>query len=189
MLIENGISWSTRFTNSILINNKLWPNDYDIRITFTPETNDMQMQNFVYDKYKCIFNKFLQNSIFIENNQEVFDKMDVFKNDVVDFVSAPYDQMAGVNIMRKLNSVGGDNLRVISCEIESWQGENLRYTITEDSPEWEILDDLQKEIKNPWWLSDQPVMSSFLEKQLTWEEIGFTIKDESRLKVIQGGSK
>jgi len=32
-------------------------------------------------------------------------------------------------------------------------------------------------------------MSSFLEKQLTWEEIGFTIKDESRLKVIQGGIK
>jgi len=189
MLIENGISWSTRFTNTILINNKLWPNDYDVKITFTPQTNDMQMQNFVYDKYKCIFNKFLQNSIFIENNQELFDRMDVFKNDVVDFVSAPYDQMSGVTIMRKLNAVGGNFLRVISCEIESWQGENLRYTITEDSPEWEILDDLQKEIENPWWLSDQPVMSSFLEKQLTWEEIGFTIKDDSRLKVIQGGSK
>ena len=189
MLIENGISWSTRFTNSILINNKLWPNDYDIKVTFTPETDDMQIQNFVYDKYKWIFAKVLQNSIFIVHEQEIYNKINVFKNDIIDFVSAPYDQMAGITILRKLNSIGGEYLKVFSFEIESWQGENLRYTITEDSPECEVLNDLQKTIDNPWWLHDRPILSSFIKEKLTWEEIGFKIKNESRLKVIKGGSK
>jgi hypothetical protein len=33
------------------------------------------------------------------------------------------------------------------------------------------------------------MFSSFEKQQLTWEEIGFKIKEDSRLKVIKGGIK
>jgi hypothetical protein len=115
--------------------------------------------------------------------------MSNFKNDIIDFVSQPYDQMSGVTMFKKLNMVGGEHLKVVCIEIESWQGENLRYTITEDSPENQILDDLEKQIENPWWCNDRPVFSSFEKQLLTWEEIGFKIKQDSRLKVIKGGIK
>ena len=189
MLIEDGISWSTRFTNSLLINNKLWPNDYDVKVTFVPQTNDMAIQNLAYDKYKWIYAKAFQNSIFISHDKKIYDKLSSFKNDIVDFVSQPYDQMSGVTMFKKLNIVGGDHLKVVCIEIESWQGENLRYTITEDSPETQLLEELEKEIDNPWWCNELPVFSSFEENQLTWEQIGFKIKEDSRLKVIKGGIK
>ena len=189
MLIEDGISWSTRFTNSLLINDKLWPNDYDVKVTFVPQTNDMTVQNLAYDKYKWIYAKAFQNSIFVLNSKKIYDNLSNFKNDIIDFVSQPYDQMSGVTMFKKLNMVGGDHLKVVCIEIESWQGENLRYTITEDSPENQILDDLEKEIEDQWWSNDLPVFSSFEKQQLTWEEIGFKIKEDSRLKVIKGGIK
>ena len=46
MLIEDGMSWKTRFTNTILLNNKLWPNDYEVNIVFVPQTDNPAVQNF-----------------------------------------------------------------------------------------------------------------------------------------------
>ena len=104
-------------------------------------------------------------------------------------MSDPVDQIIGVTIMSKLNSIGGEYLKVQCLEIESWQGENLRYTINADSPEWDVIHDLEKEIEKPWWLSGQPNFSNFEKTHLTWEEIGFTINAESKLKLVKGGAK
>jgi len=189
MLTEDSICFKTRFTNSLLLNNKIWPNDYDCAVHFVPQTDDQQLQNITYEKYKWVFGRALQNSVFIQHDEKIQKTVASFKNDVVDFVSDPVDQIIGVTIMSKLNSIGGEYLKVQNFEIESWQGENLRYNINADSPEWDIIHDLEKDIENPWWLSPQPTFSNFQKDVLTWQEIGFTIDTQSKLKLVKGGAK
>lgn len=189
MLGEDTICFKTRFTNSLLLSNKIWPNDYDCAIHFVPQTDDQQLQNITYEKYKWIFGRAFQNSIFIRNDEKTFNSLSSYKNDIIDFVSDPVDQIIGVTMMSKLNSVGGEYLKVQNIEIESWQGENLRYNINADSPEWDILHDLEKEIKNPWWLSAEPIFTNFEKEILTWQEIGFTLNDKANLKLVKGGVK
>lgn len=189
MLSEDTICFKTRFTNSLLLNNKLWPNDYEIAVYFVPQTNDQKLQNITYEKYKWVFGRAFQNSIFIPSDEKIYASVKTFKNDIIDFVSDPVDQIIGVTIMSKLNSIGGEFLKVQNIEIDSWQGENLRYNITADSPEWDVVQDLEKEIKNPWWLSDKPIFTNYEKNMLTWEEIGFTINTESKLRLVKGGGK
>ncbi len=112
MLIEDGMSWKTRFTNTILLNNKLWPNDYEVNIVFVPQTDNPAVQNLTYDKYKYLFNKVFQNAIFIKHDKKTYQQLNHYRNDVIDFVSDPYDQLVGVQIFSKLNSIGGEFLKV-----------------------------------------------------------------------------
>lgn len=189
MLTEDSICFRTRFTNSILLNNKIWPNDYDCAVHFVPQTDDQKLQNITYEKYKWMFGRAFQNSIFISHDEKIYHAVKDFKNDVIDFVSEPVDQIIGVTIMSKLNSIGGEYLKVTNLEIESWQGENLRYNISTESPEWDVIHDLEKDIDKPWWLSAQPTFSNYQKDQLTWEEIGFTISDTNKFKLVKGGAQ
>jgi len=187
MLVEDGMSWRTRYTNSVLIGNKIWPNDTEVTIHFSPCTDDPKQQHITFEKYKYVFNKILQNSVFVENQKQY----EVFKNYneyVIDFCQRPVDQIVGVSLFAKLNSIGGDFLKINLLQIESWQGENIKFVINEESPEWDIIKTPDKEYN---WLWDKnPHWSNFKKTKLTWEEIGFIINDyENSFTVIKGGRK
>jgi hypothetical protein len=109
----------------------------------------------------------------------------MFDNEVLDFFEAPVDQIVGVTLLAKLDAIGGENMKVDALEIESWQGENLSFMITDESPEWTILQN--NKTKNPWWHDPSPRISNFTKDKLTWEEIGFTIDNNEGFRVIQGG--
>ena len=143
MLNEDGISWQTRFTNVLCLRDKLWPNDYTVTINFVPLTNDAGQQNNIYEKFKFCFARVFQNSIFIKHDSKLYDKLKSFNNDIIDYVEA-YDQLVGVQIYSKLNAIANNLIRVEALQIESWQGENLKYVITDESPEWTILEDFEK---------------------------------------------
>ena len=68
MLNEDGIIWKTRFTNTLFLKDKCWPNDTELSIHMTPKTNEIKIQHMSFEKYKYVFAKVLQNSIFVQNN-------------------------------------------------------------------------------------------------------------------------
>lgn len=184
MLNEDGIIWKTRFSNTLFLKDKCWPNDTEVSIHMTPETDDVKNQHMSFEKYKYIFSKILQNSIFVENrNTKPIQK---FNNNIIDFFNDPVDQIVGVCLLSKLNAVAGDHLHVDTLEIESWQGENLRFVISENSPEYDLL--VNQNIKNPWWNDPSPRFGNIVYDSLTWNELGFKISDsEKSFRIIKGG--
>jgi len=185
MLNDDGISWKTNFTNTMYLQNKLWPNDVAINIHMLPITNGPTSQHVTFQKIKYVFGKSLQNSIFIESDDNLYQSFSVFENEVIDFFDTPVDQIVGVTLLAKLDAIGGESMKVDAIEIESWQGENLRFVITTDSPEWKLLQNCK--IKDPWWHDPAPRFSNFDTEPLTWDDIGFKIKEHEGFKVIQGG--
>lgn len=185
MSVEEGMQWKTRFTNVVYIGNKLWPNDVDVNLHFIPLTNDAHQQNIAFDKIKYCFIKVFQNSVFIQSDEKLFNQLSKFSDQVVDFCDRPVDQITGVTILAKLNQMVGDHLKVNLLEIESWQGENLRFLINEDSPEWDILEGTDQD---SWWFNDKPIFNNFDKNQLTWADVGITIKDNDRFRIIKGGT-
>lgn len=185
MFAEDGIVWKTRFTNMFVLANKIWPNDVEVVLHFQPKTDDPDLQNLVFEKYKYCFAKVFQNAMFIANSEQDYKKLGPYSHHIIDFPIRPIDQMVGTAIFAKLNSIGGDSLKVSSLSIESWQGENLQFVINDDSPEWDFMPNEAK--KYYWWMDNQPNFSNFSEKRLTWEEIGFTISaTKSQFTVIKG---
>lgn len=187
MLNDDGLIWRTRFTNALFLQNKLWPNDTDISLHMTPVSDDSKSQHLTFEKIKYIFNKIMQNSLFIENDNEDISTFKKFDNDIVDFFDRPIDQIVGVCLFAKLNAIAGEYLAINAIEIESWQGENLRFIISESSPEYDLLKNNQ--ITNPWWYDASPRFSNFTTNTLTWQELGFNINDSNdRFKIIKGGT-
>lgn len=188
MLVEDGMMWRTRYTNTVVIGNKIWPNDTEINLHFSPCTDDPQQQNITFEKYKYVFNKVLQNSVFIENEKQ-YNTFKTYNDYVIDFSHRPVDQIVGVTLFAKLNSIGGDCLKITGLEIESWQGENIRFVINENSPEWDIIESSEKN-KYQWWMDENPNWSTHDKNRLTWEQIGFKIQSEENIfTVIKGGTK
>ena len=100
--------------------------------------------------------------------------------------AAEVDQVVGVCLLAKMNSIAGEHLQVNALEIESWQGENLRFVITPDSPEYGLMNECG--IKNAWWFEKSPRFSNFTKQTLTWDDLGFKIDDNNdRFKIIKGG--
>jgi hypothetical protein len=150
----------------------------------TPIAEDSKQQHVAFEKIKYVFNKILQNSLFIDNHQYQLFKM--FDTLAIDFFEKPVDQVVGICLFTKLNTMIGNCLRVDVLEIESWQGENLRFVISESSPENELLQSAT--VKDPWWRDKSPRFSNFTKEALTWERLGFTIdKNNDKFKIIQGG--
>lgn len=188
MFIEDGMSWKTRFTNTLLISDKIWPNETDITLHLEPQLNNPDIQNITFEKYKYCFVKICQNSIFIDDKLENYQTFETYSDYVIDFPQRPVDQMVGVVFFSKLNAIGGDALKLSALTIESWQGENLSFTITQDSPEWDFVPNTAKQYY--WWNDPEPNFSNFSKDRLTWEQIGFNIKNmKSHLTVIQGHKK
>lgn len=185
MLNDDGLIWRSRFTNTLFLQNKLWPNDTEISLHMTPVTDDSKHQHLSFEKIKFVFSKILQNSLFIENKSitEPFIKLD---NDLIDFFDKPIDQIVGVCLLSKLNAITGKFLKVNVIEIESWQGENLRFIISENSPEYDLLQECN--IENPWWHDSLPRFSNIKKNKLTWSDIGFKINEtDDQFKIIKGG--
>ena len=185
MSIDDGMQWRTRFTNIVLVNNKMYPNDTEIKVTFQPKTNDAQTQNLTFEKYKYFLVKVLQNSMFIQKNEKHYNFFKQFNDKVIDFANRPIDQIVGVTVFSKLDAIGSDYFKIEQVEIESWQGENLRFIINSNAPEWELIQKQKGE--RCWWTDPGPIFSSFDKNQLTWDEIGFKIKEEKQFTVIKGG--
>tara|TARA_R110000772_G_scaffold81471_6_gene173329 strand:- start:713 stop:1276 length:564 start_codon:yes stop_codon:yes gene_type:complete len=186
MLNDDGLIWKTKFTNLLYLNNKLWPNDTEISLHMTPMTDDSKHQHIAFEKYKYIFARVLQNSLFIENDVKTHENFVPLDNDLIDFFARPVDQVVGVCLLAKLNSIAGEYLKIDAVQIESWQGENLKFIISQTSPETDMMENCG--IKNPWWYDDSPNFSNFTTKKLTWDELGFKIQDsDDRFKIIQGG--
>ena len=184
-MLDDGLIWRTRFTNTLYVQNKLWPNDTDVSIHMTPIAEDSKQQHIAFEKIKYVFNKILQNSLFIDNNNQypLFEKFDTL---AIDFFEKPVDQVVGICLYTKLNAIIGNCLRVDTLEIESWQGENLRFIISESSPENDLLQ--SSTVNEPWWKDKSPRFSNFTKEALTWERLGFTIDESSdKFKIIQGG--
>ena len=186
MLNDDGLIWRSRYTNTVFLNVKLWPNDTEVRLHMTPLTDEPNQQHIAFEKYKYVLAKILQDSIFIEHSKEEFKAFDSLDNEVIDFFSRPVDQVVGVCLLAKLNAIAGEYLQVSAIEIESWQGENLRFIITQDSPEYSLLTD--SVITNAWWFEKSPRFSNFTKQTLTWDALGFKIDtNNDRFKIIKGG--
>ena len=103
MIYEDGIVWKTNYTNTVLIADRLWPNDTEVTLHLTPYSNDADSQHVTFEKYKYCFSKILQNSLFIENAKTNYKHFEKYCPNIIDFAHRPVDQIVGVTMFCKLS--------------------------------------------------------------------------------------
>ena len=78
----NFFSWSTSFDSTVLIDDVVYPNNYNATINFIPKTDNIQKQNIGFEKIKYLLEKLCENAIIFnpkDKTQDFWFKMPVNK--------------------------------------------------------------------------------------------------------------
>lgn len=198
----NYFHWETTFDATVLIDDIVYPNNYNVKVSFIPKTSDIKLQNNSFDRLKYLLNKLCENSVIISPKsslQSVFFKMPVNK---ILLPGNPYDQLLGICLFHKICSISGKYIHFDNLIIDSKLGDSVQYTVDENSYENYNLPKTDTWISNvisePWWFRndtatfDQVISDSeYWTGAHTWRELGYGSNAEQKSTfnptIIDGG--
>ena len=111
---------SFEFLSALHFNHKYHLNQYILDANFIVETSSIEDQNIAMDRIKFFLHECLQNSIFINQIDTV--AMDKYVNAGINICTLPedpYDQIVGIMLLSKLNSITEGRLTLTDLSIES----------------------------------------------------------------------
>ena len=196
----NFFTWDTSFSTTVVVDDCVYPNTYNVTIGFVPKSDSIELQNIGFEKVKYLFNRLCENSIiFSPNNktQSTWFKMPVNK---ILLPGSPYDQLLAVCLFRKIYSISGKYFLFNHLSVDSRLGDHVKYTVDDESLENKHLD-----VKNwigtdinPWWNRDdtatfdqQISANAHWQGAVTWKDLGYNDTDTKTKPfnptVIDGG--
>ena len=131
--VVNFYSWETDFDAIVVIDGVAYPNLYNVQLSFLPHTTEIKLQNNSFERVKYLFSHLAQNSIITNQNdtlQTVWFKMPVNK---ILLPSNPYDHLLCRVLYRKIQAIAGKYLHIGQLRLDSRLGDNVQYTIDNDS--------------------------------------------------------
>ena len=168
---------------------ELLVNNYDINIQLITQTLDPMDHNVCMGRIRTVF-EMLENSVLI--NQTDVGKIDELTRcgmRVVALPQEPIDQIVGITLFEKLNSVLEERMRVTDLDLCSLQGDNIWFMHSEHE-RIDISTNLG------WWDDAGPLCHNILQspngnnvvkltKPLTWEafNLDWDYDDEDETEV------
>jgi hypothetical protein len=195
----NFFSWSTSFDSTVLIDDVVYPNNYNATINFIPKTDNIQKQNIGFEKIKYLLEKLCENAIIFnpkDKTQDFWFKMPVNK---ILLPGNPYDQLLGVCLFKKIQSISSEYFHFGYFSIDSKLGDRVKYTVDNESFENKHLEVSNWcEDINPWWFrNDTATFDQRISKDkiwtgaVSWEDLGYAGNKDAGKKfkptVIDGG--
>lgn len=114
-------------------NGQFYVNQYVIDATFTVDTSSISEQNIAMERIKFFLHECLQHSVFV--NQTDLDAIEKYTKagmTVSTLPEEPYDQIIGIMLLTKLNSITEGRLTIIELLIESSMSDGVSCCISED---------------------------------------------------------
>ena len=196
----NFFSWKTQFSTTVVIDDCVYPNNYTLKISFIPKSDNIQTQNLGFEKIKYLTNRLCDNSIIFSPNDKTntyWFKMPVNK---ILLPGNPYDQLLGVCLFRKIQSIAGKFFYLGELTIDSRLGDNIKYTVDDESFENKHLD-VEKWIDSnidPWWNRDDTATfdqridaKTIWTGSISWKDLGYEQTEQPNKSfnptVIDGG--
>jgi hypothetical protein len=198
--ILNYFSWKTKFDSTVIVDNCVYPNNYNVSISFIPKTDNISLQNIGFERFRYLFHILCENAVIFspkDKTQSVWFKMPVNK---ILLPGSPYDQLLGVCLFRKIHNIAGDFFHLGQLMIDSKLGDRVQYTVDNESFEnkhLEVKEWVDSEI-NPWWnRNDTATFDQRIDAKTiwtgakTWKELGYEPTDNKSKSftptVIDGG--
>jgi len=195
----NFFSWSTTFDATVVVDDVVYPNRYNVSISFIPKTKEIAKQNVGFEKIKYLIERLCENSVIFspqDKTQAYWFKMPVNK---ILLPGAPYDQLLAIVLLNKIKNIAGEYFHFGNLTVDSKLGDSVKYTVDENSIENKHLavnNWLDSNI-DPWWnrndtaTFDQRIDAKTIWTGATsWEELGYESTRKTKPftpTVIDGG--
>lgn len=196
----NFFTWSTSFSSTVIVDDCVYPNTYNITIAFVPKSDDIKLQNIGFERIKYLFTRLCENAVIFspkDQTQSIWFKMPVNK---VLLPGSPYDQLLAVCLFKKISSIAGKYFVFDHLSVDSRLGDNVKYTIDNESLENKhlaVTEWIDADI-TPWWnRNDTATFDQKLDAKthwqgaVSWKDLGYD-DTETKTKpfnptIIDGG--
>lgn len=198
----NFFSWSTKFDATVVVDDVIYPNRYNVTISFIPKTKEISKQNIGFEKIKYFIERLCENAVIfspMDKTQAYWFKMPVNK---VLLPGSPYDQLLAITMLKKIESIAGEFFHFGNITVDSKLGDSVKYTVDGNSYENKHLNvnNWMDSNIDPWWnrndtaTFDQRIDANTIwTGAATWEDLGYestnTKSKPFNPTVIDGGRK
>lgn len=200
--------WYTDVNCIVYVDDLLLTNNYQIEVGFYTSTPNPVLHDIAMEKVEVFFELLMKNCVIIRKEDYDREERNIANNwfMVYDLLN---DQTVAAAIYSKLISIVGEDLDIQFLRLSSALGNNIRYTIVNESPELTVLLPDRESWWNdphvkfdPWWLrSDTATYDRLInrdeiyEGEILWNDLfeEALVKAEeidskkNKFKIIPGG--
>lgn len=195
----NFFSWSGTFDATVVVDDIVYPNNYNVEISFIPKTQETTKQNLGFEKIKYLIERLCENSVIFsptDKTKDIWYNMPVNK---ILLPGSPYDQLLSVVLFQKIENIAGKYFHFGNITVDSKLGDSIKYTIDGNSYEnkhLQVSNWMDSDI-NPWWNRDDTATfdqridaNKIWTGSVTWKDLGYEQSDKKssfKPTVIDGG--
>jgi hypothetical protein len=120
-------------------------NLYNLKLNMNVVTDCIREQNVALERIKCFLSDCLQDGVFIQSSEKkAIEKFRDAKLKVCTLPEEPYDQIIGIAILIKLNSITEGKISIEEITIGSRLNDDVRMIFNKEEPIGPFLN-------NGWW--------------------------------------
>lgn len=130
------------FQAALHFEGQFYVNSYDLTLSMLVETDSIREQNIAMERTIHFLTSVLQNSILVKssktNSPEEVKTLQKYKNAdmrICELPEEPYDQILGMALIQKLNSIMEGRIKVTDMVIGSVLSDDVRFTIVSEVAE------------------------------------------------------
>lgn len=139
------------FNVGIFINNEFHIQSMTCTLEFYTNTSDSMAQNIAIDRWRYFFDHVMDGAVLVDSSDK--DRISALQAQgirVIDLPDECYDQIVGIAIYLKLNTIAETALIVTDVSIASDQGQYVHYLHNENESTGSLDHD------RGWWVENSP---------------------------------
>lgn len=176
------------FTAGLFFDNEFFMNTYQISAHFNVESTSIFEQNIALQRAKYFFNETIDSAIFVRDNDiERMEKLNEMGFKTCPLPEEPYDQIIGIIVFTKLNSILEEKLVLTDIQLSSDMCDGVSYlhSMEENLGPFNLKgwwNENNPNISNPIKLGKGKKVVKLNKKINNWEELnlGFTFVKEKQ---------
>ena len=147
------IKFSSDFVSGCHWRDKFYMNRYFVTIHMVTQTTDITEQNIAFDRLKYMLSESFFSKVFINSTETKQIKLyNAAGIELAPLPEDPLDQIIGIMLFTKLNSVMEEKIMITDLELKSELGDNVIY-------QHSAGENIGPFAKSGWWHDPSPVCS------------------------------
>ena len=123
------------FNSGLFLSEKLILNSYKITCSMTVETEHIREQNIAMERLNFFIEEIIDSCIFLQKDDKIIPELKKLGIKICILPEEPYDQIIGMILLLKLNSILENRLIITDLIIQSKIGDEIKFNVIQEIAE------------------------------------------------------
>jgi len=146
--------------SGVVYNQQFHINTYSCKIDFSTLTTDATQTNLAYERIRYWMENILDNSVLMSDSNELLPAYQATGQRIITLPDEPVDQLVGIMLFSKLNSIAQERVTVTDLSVSSIMGDEVIYNHSHN-------ESFVPFPQSAWWDDPSPIWYNKKETRVT----------------------